>query len=535
MRIFVFDSTLHDGTGDNHVSFSVEDKLQIAQRLDEFGVDYIDAGWPAVDPRDREFFARARDLKLAHARLTAFGSIRSPRNSVDNDPNIKALFEAATPVVCLSGESHDALVYQAHRVEWESHWEAIADSVRFLKERGREVIYNAENFFDGYRAIPGFALHTLSVAHAAGADVICLVDSAGGTLPGRVAEICAEVRKQFDGVLGIHAHNDADLAVANTLAAVEQGFTHVQGCINGYGERCGCANLCSILPNLELKAGHMTVGRDKLEQLNPLAHFISEMANLSLPDHRPYVGAGAFGHHAGQLRSILNEPVDADHIRPEYVGNNPQLLFDQLADPEQLPWKIAQFRLPARLSAEIRREIADSVAAKEDEGYDLAGADGTFELIVRQTVHPGVRLFDVLSCEVSTRMTAAAETHTSAGVTVDVDGSVFSGTGSAAGPVHALDLALRQCLGNTYPAIGGIQLEDYKVRVLDPHRGTAAKVRVLLEWTNGGRRWATAGVSDNVIEASWIALADGFRLELLRFSETHEIPEPAVEDYSWGV
>jgi 2-isopropylmalate synthase len=534
MRIFILDSTLHDGTRDDQVSFSVEDRLHIAERLDEFGIDYIDAGAPA-DPRDREFFERAHDLELKHARLTAFGSIRCRANDVANDPSIKALLEAGTPVVCLSGESWDVRAYQAQPTTCEEHRGAIADCIRFFKDRGREVIYNAENFFDGYRSNPDFALRTLEAARGAGADVICLCDTSGGTLPVRITEICGNVARYVGGVLGIHAHNDSDLAVANAIAAVEAGFTHVQGCMNGYGERCGCANLCSILPNLELKSGHTTVGREKLEHLNALSHFISEMANLSLPGHRPYVGCGAFGHRSAHLESLLDEGSAFDHTRPEYVGNSPQLIFDQLNDPERLLWKVAQFRLPARLCAAKRRELGEMVRSKQDEGYDLAGADGTLELIVRETLYPGLHLFDVLSYEVTSRVTAPADARTCAAVTVDVNGAVRSGTSSAHGPIHALDLALRECLTQVYPAIDGIRLADYKVRVLEPHKGTAAKVRVMIEWTDDTAAWATAGVSDNVLEASWTALTDGVRLALLRLSETHQIPEPLVEDYSWGV
>jgi len=314
MRIFTFDSTLHDGTHcdrvssgpDNKLLSGADNKLRILRRLDDFGVDYVDGGW-ASDPRDREFFARARAIVLKRSRLVASGSAT----------NLPDLLAAATPVVCFNAESWDLHVFKTLGITADEHLSTIFSSVHTLKAAGREVIYNAEHFFDAWEANPTFALSTIEAAHRAGADVICLCDSNGGALPTRVGEVCREVRSSIDGILGIHAHNDGDLAVANTLAAVEQGFTHVQGCINGYGERCGCANLCSIIPNLELKAGHTTVGRDRLEKLNGLAHFIAESANLSLPQEQPYVGQGAF-------------TIGADHTRPEYVGGSPPTLLPEI-------------------------------------------------------------------------------------------------------------------------------------------------------------------------------------------------------------
>jgi 2-isopropylmalate synthase len=518
MRIYIFDSTLRDGMRSDRVSFSVEDKLVIARRLDDFGMDYIEGGWPAVDPRDREFFTRAAQIKFAHSKLVAYGAVRFTANSLDSDPNIKALFEAGTPVVCLAGESWDMHVYKTLETTAEAHLEAISDSIRYFKNRAREVIYNAEHFFDAWESNPDFATATLDAAHAAGADVICLCDTNGGSMTTRLAGICAAVRRRFpDLQLGIHAHNDADVAVANSLAAVERGFTHVQGCINGYGGRCGCANLCSILPNLELKSGHMTVGRDKLEHLNSLAHFIAELANLALPAAQPYVGANAFAHPSAW---------EEDHTRPEYVGNIPRT--------GDLMWKLSSDPLATRLSADGRRELIDAIREKEHEGYDLAGADGNFELLVRQTLSPNTRFFSVLNYEVTTRKSAGFPLHTAAEVTVEVNDSVLSATAVGQGPVHALDLALRQCLLTVYPAIGRVRLVDYKMRMLDPHKGSAAKARALTEWSDGKRTWTTAGVSDNIIEASWLALASAVHLELLRVHADPANPAP-IEDYSWAV
>ena len=469
MRVFILDSTLRDGMRADRVWFGAGDKLLILRRLDAFGVDYIDGGW-AGSERDRDFFKAASHIPLAHARLVATGSPR----------HVDQLLECDTPVVCVAS----ALSMIGN----------VADAIGALKRAGREVIYNAEHFFDAWETNPGVALAALHTAYAEGVDVICLCDSNGGTLTSRLESICHDVRRSVTGTLGIHAHNDADLAVANTLAAVEQGFAHVQGCINGYGERCGCANLCSILPNLELKAGHMAIGRANLERLNGVAHFVAELANLPVPPEQPYVGS--------------------------------------TAGTADLHYRIATDPLAIHLTEESRRELMDALQAKEHEGYNIAGADGTFELLLRESIWPWARFFTTLSYDVSTRMVAGRGVTTSASVSVEVQDAVLTGSAEGLGPIHALETALRQCLLTVYPAVGKVRLADYKVRVLDAHRGSAARVRVLAEWSDGERSWATAGVSDNIIEASWLALTSAVKLELLRLHVSVEAPQ---EDYSWAV
>lgn len=536
LRIQTLDTTLRDGTQSEDIKFRVEDKLLIAQKLDDFGVDYVEAGWPAADPRDREFFARARELKLRHARLTAFGPVRFPRNSPESDPGLTALLEAGTPTVTLFGKSWDVELRRAHEITEKEYLALIFDSVRFLKLHDREVIYDAKHFFDGYGANPAFALHTLEAAKQAGADVICLCDTNGGTLTPRLAEVCGEVRKRFEGVLGIHAHNDADLAVANALAAVEQGFTHVQGSINGYGERCGTANLCSLIAALELKLGHTTIGREHLRDMTSVSRYVAEIANVPLRDDQPYVGRGAFAHGQDpRLGPALADSTASEHVRAEAVGNRRRMVWRALGDRECTLARIIQFELSGQLSEQARRELADRIESMEWEGYDLEAADGTFELLVREALDPGPPLFEVADLTVTTRMTPPHGTQTTATVTVRVPYAVLTGTASGAGPVHALDAALRQCLSGVYPGISNVRLTDYKVRVLEPNKGTAAKVRVLIEWSGKGGSWSTVGVSENVIEASWRALVDAIRLELMRAS-THDktIRRPA-EDYCWGV
>ncbi len=337
-------------------------------------------------------------------------------------------------------------------------------------------------------------------------------------------------------MLGIHCHNDADCAVANTLAAVEQGCTHVQGTTNGYGERCGNANLCSILANLELKLGHNTIGRDKLQSLASVARFVAELANLPLPNHQPYVGRSAFAHKGGiHVSAVLKDSQTYEHVQPELVGNRQRVLLSDLSGRGNVIYKLKQHGLADRLSDEARRELLDNIKHMEFQGYDLEAAEGTFELLVRQALNPDVKLFDVVNFEVSTRVKAPNESLSTATVTLKAKDGIHSATASGHGPMNALDLCLRQCLSQLYPAVREVRLTDYKVRVLDTKKGTAAKVRVLVEWSDHRRSWATVGVSENVLEASWHALVDAIRLELMRLSDTDDSVEKVVEDYCWGV
>ena len=539
MRIFTFDTTLRDGTQGESVSFSVEDKLIIAQKLDELGIDYIEGGWPGSNPKDKEFFVRARDLKLSHAKLTAFGSTRFARHRVEEDPNVLELVGAGTPVVSIFGKSWDLHTRRALGVTEEENLAIISETVGFLKDHGREVVYDAEHFFDGYQANPAFALRTLEAAKNAGADVLVLCDTNGGTITGRMVEIVADVRQRFDGILGIHTHNDSDVAVANTIAAVEQGVTHVQGCMNGYGERCGNANLCSVIANLELKLGHTTIGRERLGNLSAVARFISELANLPLRNDQPYVGRSAFAHKGGiHVSAVLKDSATYEHIPPETVGNRQRVLLSDLSGRGNVLYKLKQHGLADRLDAEARRTLLERVKHMEYQGYELEAAEGTFELLVREALRPGAQLFDVIGYEVSTRMinaSGAPVNETTATVTLKAEEQIHTATATGRGPMNALDVCLRQCLSKLYPDIASVRLTDYKVRVLEPKKGTAAKVRVLVEWSDHRRSWATVGVSDNVIEASWLALLDAIRLELMRLTEQDDNIERAVEDYCWGV
>jgi 2-isopropylmalate synthase len=536
MRIFTFDTTLRDGTQGEAVSFSVDDKLVIAQKLDELGIDYIEGGWPGSNPKDKEFFSRAHELDLKHARLTAFGATRFARNPVHEDRNVQALVEAGTPVVSIFGKTWDLHVRRALGIPLEENLKLISETVKYLKDHGKEVVYDAEHFFDGYTADPAYALETLAAAKDAGADVLCLCDTNGGNIPSRIEEVVSEVRKRFDGIIGIHTHNDSDVAVANTLAAVEAGATHVQGCLNGYGERCGNANLASILANLELKLGHTTIGPEHLASLTSVCRFIAELANLPVRNDQPFVGKSAFAHKGGvHVSAVLKDSATYEHITPEKVGNRQRVLVSDLSGRGNIMYKLKQHGLADRLDEKARVELLERIKQLEYEGYELEAAEGTFELLVREALQPGMHFFDVDSYEVSTRAGGHEGTQTTATVTLRTGDAVHSATASGHGPFNALHLCLRKCLSKLYPQITDVRLTDYKVRVLDSRKGTAAKVRVLIEWSDHRKSWSTVGVSDNVIEASWKALVDAIRLELMRLTEKDPSIERAVEDYCWGV
>jgi 2-isopropylmalate synthase len=536
MKISTFDTTLRDGTQGESVSYSVDDKLLIAQKLDELGIDYIEGGWPGSNPKDKEFFARAKDLRLNHARLTAFGSTRFAKNPVQEDRNVQGLLEAGTPVVSIFGKSWELHTRRALGVTEEENLKLIYETVKYVKDHGREVVYDAEHFFDGYNDNADFALRTLEAAQKAGADVLCLCDTNGGTLTGRLTEVVADVRKRFDGVLGIHTHNDSDVAVANAIAAVEHGVTHVQGCMNGYGERCGNANLSSIIANLELKLGHTTIGPERLTALSSVTRFIAELANLPLRRDQPFVGASAFAHKGGiHVSAVLKDSATYEHVSPLAVGNRQRVLVSDLSGRGNVLYKLRQHGLADRLTEDARRELLERIKDMEYQGYELEAAEGTFELLVREALHPGLKFFDVDSYEVTTKAGMGGSTRSTATVNLTAQDTVHTATASGHGPVHALDVCLRKCLSSLYPQIADVRLTDYKVRVLDSKKGTAAKVRVLVEWSDHRKSWSTVGVSDDVIEASWQALVDAIQLELMRLTEKDDSIEKAVEDYCWGV
>ena len=523
MRIQTFDTTLRDGTQGESVSFSVDDKILITRKLDELGIDYIEGGWPGSNPRDREFFARAKnEVKLNHAKLTAFGSTRFAKNPVHEDRNVRELLDAETPVIAIFGKSWDFHVERALGITEDENLALISETVAYLKKHGREVVYDAEHFFDGYINNRDFALRTLEAAHKAGADVLCLCDTNGGTSTSKVSAIVADVRSKFDGAIGIHAHNDCDVAVANTMAAVEAGATQVQGCLNGYGERCGNANLASVIANLELKAGKQTIGPEKLQSLTSTARYIAELANLPVPRGTAFVGQSAFAHKGGiHVSAVMKDSATYEHIRPELVGNEQRVLVSDLAGRSNIVYKLAKYDSRGQLNEESRKKLLERIKDAEFAGYDLEAADGNFELFVLEALHPGKTFFDVQGYEVVIRAESTGTTHT-ANVRVKAGDGEHTAIATGNGPVNALDLCLRKAISALYPQIGDVRLTDYKVRVLDSGKGTAAKVRVLVEWSDGTRSWSTVGVSEDVIEASWDALVSALRLELMRIAATSQ-------------
>jgi 2-isopropylmalate synthase len=531
MRIQTFDTTLRDGTQGEAVSFSVEDKILITQKLDELGIDYIEGGWPGSNPKDREFFLSARDLRLTHAKLTAFGSTRFARNAVEDDRNVRELVEAGTPVVAIFGKSWDHHVRRALGIALEENLDLISETVSYLKRHGKEVVYDAEHFFDGYIHNRDYALQTLEAAKSAGADVLCLCDTNGGTLTEFLTQIVADVRARFDGVIGIHTHNDSDVAVANTLAAVQQGAGHVQGCLNGYGERCGNANLASVIANLELKLGHQTIGPDKLQKLTSTARYIADLANLQIARGQAFVGQSAFAHKGGvHVSAVMKDSSTYEHISPELVGNRRRVLVSDLSGRSNVDYMLREYdHLAGRLSGEARRALVDRVKEAEYQGYDLEAADGTFELFIRQAMNPGAQFFEVHGYEVMIVGGREKQTRATATVRIGTRGGDHIETAHGHGPVNALDTCLRKCLA-ALPAIGDVRLTDYKVRVLG--KGTDAKVRVLVEWSDRNRSWFTVGVSEDVIEASWEAMVSALQLELMRLLDDAEV-DKAVADYCW--
>lgn len=536
-HIEAYDTTLRDGTQGEGVTFSADEKLMIARRLDELGVDYIEGGWPGSNPKDAEFFARAGELCLKHARLVAFGSTRHPRNAVQDDPNVKALLAAGTPVVTIFGKSWPLHVQRALGITLEQNLLLIAETIAYLKVHGKEVIYDAEHFFDGYAAAPAYALSTLEAAQAAGADAVVLCDTNGGSMPEFVAKATAKVRKRLGVRLGIHTHNDCDLAVANSLAAVRAGATQVQGTINGYGERCGNANLCSLIPVLELKMKKRVLGAAGLQKLPAAAIYVAELANKTLRDEMPFVGRSAFAHKAGiHVSAVMKEASTYEHMDPALVGNHRRVLVSELSGRGNLEYRLKELGLGAALNAGGAQGLVRQVKEMESMGYDLEAAEGTLELLVREAQAPRAEFFRLHVFRVTSEKRIGSPPVSRAELTMEAGGRAFTSFAENSGPVHALDDCLRQSLSTLYPDVKRVHLLDYKVRVLGTSRGTASRVRVLVESSDGENTWVTVGVSENVIEASWQALADAYQLWLLREAEKHpQVRAIPAQDYAWGV
>ncbi len=514
MKIHLFDTTLRDGTQSEGLSLSVEDKLKIARLLDGFGIDFIEGGYPGSNPKDIEFFKRARDLNLKHAKLTAFGSTRKVGGDAASDAGVAALIDSHTPVVCIYGKSWLLHVTEVLGTTAQENLAMISDTVAHLKKAGKEVVYDAEHFFDGYRADSAYALSTLQAAARAGADWITLCDTNGGSLPSQIAQIVGAVKKHLPTRLGIHTHNDSDMAVGNALAAVDAGCTQVQGTINGWGERCGNANLISIIPALQLKMDHRCIPDANLARLTELSRTVSEIANIRPRAHAPYVGASAFAHKGGaHVAAIEKLTATYEHVPPERVGNVRHVVVSELSGRGNVRVRASELGTD---TGGNERELLKRVKELEARGYQFEAAEGSFELLVRRSNGAYEAAFEILDVVVISERRRGSEMFVEATVKVKVGADVVHTVAEGAGPVHALDQAFHKALDPFYPLLREVRLGDYKVRILDPEAATGAKTRVLIEATLGGERWSTIGVSPNIIEASCEALADALELPLAR-------------------
>ena len=518
-KVSIYDTTLRDGAQAEGVSFSVEDKLMITQKLDEFGVDYIEGGWPnPSNPKDLEYFEKARALKLEHARIAAFGSTRRAQNRPEEDPILNTLLKAETEVVTIFGKSWDLHVRGVLRTTPEENLRMIEDSVRYLKQHSREVVYDAEHFFDGYKENPEYALKTLIAAQDGGADIVVLADTNGGALPSDLEEAVEAAKWVLSVPFGVHAHNDGGLAVANTLLAVERGAVQVQGTVNGYGERCGNANLCVVIPNLQLKLGVSCIPDGSLRRLTELSRFVSEVANLPHDHRMPYVGESAFAHKGGaHVDGVLKVRRSFEHVQPEVVGNRRRFLTSDQAGGGLIVERLRQIGYTEVAKGDPRvRELLWEVKRRENEGYAYEVADASFEILARRVMGDWREPFQTLSFRTVVRRDEDGRLFSEAIVEVEVDGEQEHTVAKGNGPVHALDNALRKALYRFYPELKNVHLEDYKVRVLSGSAGTAAKVRVLIESSDGRDAWSTVGASENIIEASWEALVDSLSYKLIR-------------------
>ncbi|MCC6501570.1 MAG: citramalate synthase [Deltaproteobacteria bacterium] len=514
--ILLYDTTLRDGTQAEDISFSVEDKVRVARSLDELGVHYIEGGWPGSNPRDIEFFKAVAAEKLSRAALVSFGSTRKAGVKAKDDANLKALLSSRTPVITIFGKTWKLHVTKALRVSLEENLEMIFDSVSYLKKKVDKVFYDAEHFFDGYKDDPAYALETLKAAEDAGADYLVLCDTNGGTLPFEVAEIMREVKLRTSVPVGIHAHNDSETAVANSLCAVREGAMMVQGTINGFGERCGNANLCSIIPALKVKMGLDCLSGEQLKKLRSTARFVNEIANLPHAKHQPYVGDSAFAHKGGiHVSAILKNPATYEHMMPELVGNHQRVLVSDLSGRSNILYKAEEYGVDIKSGSDVVRDVLAELKSLEHQGFQYEGAEASFELLIQKALKKKQRYFKLLDFRVIDEKRSEDEApHAEATIKLEVGGVVEHTAAEGSGPVNALDKALRKALERFYPAIKDVQLLDFKVRVLEGMQGTAAKVRVLVESGDSADKWGTVGVSDNVIEASWQALVDSLEYKL---------------------
>ncbi len=515
-EIKVYDTTLRDGSQGEQINFTAEEKLRIARRLDEMGFPYIEGGWPGSNPKDARFFELAKGVRFQHARLTAFGSTRRADLRVEECPNIRALIAAETPVVTVFGKTWDLHVTDILEISPEENLAMIAETVAYLKGQGKEVVYDAEHFFDGYRRNPDYARQTIEKAREAGADWIVLCDTNGGTLPHDIEKMTAEIALLVPPEkLGIHAHNDGGLGIANTLAAVRAGARMVQGTINGYGERCGNADLIPVIANLQLKMGLGCLSGEALSHLTNLSNYVGDVANITPLNSRPFVGRSAFAHKGGvHVSAILKNPLAYEHIAPELVGNKQRVLVSDLAGKSNIEYKARELGIDLGQNNGVSRRIVDEIKRLEDEGYQFDAAEGSLSLLIKKITGEFVEPFTLECFHVIASKTAHHPSLAQATIKISVGGEEELTAAEGNGPINALDNALRKALTKFYPQLGRMHLTDFKVRIVEGSEGTAAKVNATIESQDEDDTWTTIGVSENVIEASWLALVDSLQYKL---------------------
>jgi 2-isopropylmalate synthase len=519
-NIAIYDSTLRDGAQAQGISYSVEDKLKVVEQLDALGIRYIEAGNPGSNPKDLEFFARVGKLQLKNARIIAFGSTCKVGVAAADDANIRSLLQAGTKAIAIFGKSWDFQVKDILRTSLQENLRMIGNTIAYLKQHDLEVVFDAEHFFDGYKANADYAMQTLAAAADAGADCLCLCDTNGGSFPEEIAEITRAVTARFKTAVGIHCHNDGEMAVANSLAAVRAGATQVQGTINGIGERCGNANLCSIIPNLQIKLGYVCLPADSLPRLTSLARYVSEIANQAPNDKQPFVGSHAFAHKGGMHIDAVNKtPAAYEHIDPERVGNRRTILMSEVAGRSTLLATIQAIDPAITRDSPETQHIMDRLKQLEHEGYQFETAESSFGLIVRKELGRYKPFFELKEFKVIVNEPSINGVNSSAMIKIRVGEMEEITAAEGDGPVNALDNAVRKALERFYPAIGEMKLTDYKVRVLDSDRASAAKVRVLIESSDRHEHWTTIGVSTDIINASWLALVDAIEYKLVRDRE----------------
>ncbi|MBM3119532.1 MAG: citramalate synthase [Chloroflexi bacterium] len=526
-KVQLYDTTLRDGAQQEGVSFSVSDKLKITKKLDELGIQFIEGGWPGANPKDTEFFIKAQNLNLQHSVLVAFGSTKHPDSKVGKDASLQALVEAKTKVVTIVGKSWDLHVTQVLEISLENNLRLITESIAFLKSKGLTVFFDAEHFFDGYKANPGYAIKTVEAAANAGADCVVLCDTNGGALPSEIVAAIDAVKKAVAVPLGIHVHNDGELAVANSLTAVQCGVIQVQGTINGYGERCGNANLCSIIPALKLKMGMDCITEKQLAKLTEVSRYIAELANLAPSSNLPYVGTSAFTHKAGlHVSGLLKREESYQHINPELVGNRPKVVVSELSGKSNIIYKAKELGIALPPKGEEARQVLEQIKLMESRGFQYEDADASFELLLHRAQPEYKPLFELIDFMVVVERHRRpsredeSELLSEATVKVKVGDRIIHTAAEGNGPVNALDRALRKALLEFYPDLTVVELVDYKVRILEESAGTGSQVRVLIESSDRLMQWRTVGSSTNIIEASWLALADSMEYWLIKRNKT---------------